>query len=242
MENGQIRVFLAYGSGYGGAFPDQELYLPRGLAGGVERRREAGVPEGVSFRTKVQLAQTIIARRVSAGAPFGWVAGDTVYGKDRRLRRWLEEQGRPYVLAVKSNEPQWADTEGGSAQVAARELAQRIAEEDWQRLSAGPGSKGPRLYDWSRVSIRPGSEASQGHWRLVGRCIADPEDRAYYACYGLGDTPLAELVRVAGKGQTAATLAGVVAPRQSCPDHPMVRVETAASGPGQTVPVVFQSL
>lgn len=86
--------------------------------------------------------------------------------------------------------------------------------EDWQRLSAGPGSKGPRLYDWSRVSIRPGSEASQGHWLLVGRSIADPEDRAYYGCYGLGDTPLAEPVRVAVRGQTAATLAGVVAPRR----------------------------
>ena len=62
------------------------------------------------------------------------------------------------MLAVKSNEPLWVDTEHGPAQVAARQLAQQIPEEDWQRLRAGEGSKGPRLYDWGQASIRPGSE------------------------------------------------------------------------------------
>ena len=33
---------------------------------------------------------------------------------------------------------------------------------------------------------------------LVRRSIADPEDLAYYACFGTGDVSLAELVRVAG--------------------------------------------
>ena len=140
----------------------------------------------------------MIARAVAAGVPFGWVAGDTVYGNDRRLRVWLEEQSLSYVLAVKNNEPLWADTEGGSAQVAARELAQGIPAERWQRLSAGDGSKGPRLYDWGWVPIRPWSAPDQGHWLLVRRSIADPEDLAYYACFGAAETPLLELVRVAG--------------------------------------------
>ena len=74
VENGQIGVFLADGSGYGGAFPDRELYLPREWAGDVERRREAGVPEGVSSRTKGQLAQTMIARGCRLGRPLaGWL-------------------------------------------------------------------------------------------------------------------------------------------------------------------------
>ena len=198
VENCQIGVFLAYGSCYGAAFLDRELYLPQEWAEDVERRQEAGVPEEVVFHTKAQLAQTMIARAVSAGVPFGWVAGDTVYGNDRRLRRWLEEQGLPYVLAVKSNEPLWADTERGSTQVAARELAQQIPDDQWQRLSAGDGSKGPRLYDWGRLQVRPWSEPDQGHWLLVRRSIADPEDLAYYACFGAAEVPLAELVRVAG--------------------------------------------
>ncbi len=80
MENCQIGVFLAYGSRRGAAFLDRELYLPQEWAADGERRREAGVPEGVAFRTKGQLAQGMIARAVAAGVPFAWVTGDTVYG------------------------------------------------------------------------------------------------------------------------------------------------------------------
>ena len=198
VENCQIGVFLAYGSRHGAAFLDRELYLPQEWAADGARRREAGVPQDVVFHTKAQLAQQMITRAVAAGVPFAWVTGDTVYGNDRKLRRWLEEQGRPYVLAVKSNEPLWADREGGAAQVAARELAQQIPDDRWQPLSAGDGSKGPRLYDWGWVPIGPGSEPDQGHWLLVRRSIADPEDLAYYACFGTGEASLSELVRVAG--------------------------------------------
>ena len=198
VENCQIGVFLAYGSRHGAAFLDRELYLPQEWAADGERRREAGVPRDVVFHTKGQLAQQMIGRAVAAEVPFGWVAGDTVYGNDRKLRRWLEEQSQPYVLAVKNNEPLWVDTEDGAAQVAARQLAQQIPDEQWQRISAGDGSKGPRLYDWGWLPIRPWSEPDQGHWLLVRRSIADPEDLAYYACFGTADVSLAELVSVAG--------------------------------------------
>ena len=198
VDNCQIGVFLAYGSRRGRTFLDRELYLPQSWAEDGERRREAGVPEGVAFRTKGQLARVMIARALAADMPFGWVAGDTVYGNDRRLRRWLEEEGVSYVLAVKNNEPLWADAEGGLAPVAARRLAHSIPDDQWQRLSAGEGSKGPRLYDWGRVSIGPWPEPDQGHWLLVRRSITDPEDLAYYACFGAAEVALAELVRVAG--------------------------------------------
>lgn len=171
VENCQIGVFLAYGSKGGRAFLDRELYLPQVWAEDGERRWEAGVPAEVVFRTKGQLAQAMIARVQAAEVPFGWVAGDTVYGNDRRLRGWLEEQGLPYVLAVKRNEPLWVDTERGTAQMTARDLAQEIPADQWSAIggSAGAGSKGPRLYHWGRVSIRPGSEPDQSHWLLARR-------------------------------------------------------------------------
>ena len=198
VENCQIGVFLAYGSRRGAAFLDRKLYLPQEWAADGVRRQEAGVPEGVAFRTKAQLAQGMIGRAVAAGVPFAWVTGDTVYGNDRKLRGWLEEQGRCYVLAVKNNEPLWADTERGSAPVAARRLAEEIPDDQWQRLSAGDGSKGPRLYDWGWLPIGFWSEPDQGGWLLVRRSIADPDDLAYYTCFGVGKVSLAELARVAG--------------------------------------------
>ncbi len=99
---------------------------------------------------------------------------------------------------MKNNEPLWADTERSTAQVAARELAQQIPADRWQRLSAGEGSKGPRLYDWGWLPIGPWSALDQGHWLLVRRSIADPEELAYYACFSTGEVALAELVHVAG--------------------------------------------
>ena len=78
VENCQIGVFLAYGSRRGAAFLDRELYLPQEWAEDVERRREAGVPEGVVFHTKAQLAQEM--RQPRGG---GWGAlclGNWGYG------------------------------------------------------------------------------------------------------------------------------------------------------------------
>src|SRR5215217_7715527 len=52
IENCQIGVFLAYASPRGRAFLDRELYLPKEWAANAARRRDAGVPAGVEFRTK----------------------------------------------------------------------------------------------------------------------------------------------------------------------------------------------
>ena len=115
IENCQIGVFLTYASAQGRTLLDRELYLPRGWADDLERRREAGVPEKVAFRTKPQLARRMLERALESGVPFGWVTGDEVYGNDRRLRLWLEREGIAHVLAIKSNEKLGAWTDKGSA-------------------------------------------------------------------------------------------------------------------------------
>src|SRR5215218_6597605 len=68
----------------------------------------------------------------------------------------------------------------------------------WVRHSAGDGAKGPRLYDWAWAPIRPLKAPGKGYWVLARRSLADPDDRAYYVCYGPAATTLAEPVRVAG--------------------------------------------
>ncbi len=42
------------------------------------------------------------------------------------------------------------------------------------------------------------SDPDHGYWLLVRRSLADPTALAYYVCFGPTDTPLEELVRVAG--------------------------------------------
>ena len=46
--------------------------------------------------------------------------------------------------------------------------------------------------------IRPLREAGQGHWLLVRRSVAKPEELSYYVCSAPSETTLDELVRVAG--------------------------------------------
>jgi SRSO17 transposase len=196
IENCQIGVFLAYTSPQGRTFLDRELYLPKEWATDTPRREEAAVPDTVEFRTKPQLARAMLERALDAGVPAAWVTGDEIYGGDRRLRLWLEERQVPHVLAVKSTEPLWTRTSW--RQVAAKTLAADIADADWERVSAGEGAKGPRVYDWARVPIRALPEPGWDYWLLVRRSVADPTELAYYVCFCPAGTPLGELVRVAG--------------------------------------------
>lgn len=198
IENCQIGVFLAYAAPRGRAFLDRELYLPKDWAEDAARCAAAGVPATVEFRTKPQLAKAMLERALAAAVPAGWVTGDEVYGGDRRLRLWLEEQDVPHVLAVKRTEPLVAATDRGPAQVAATALVAALADDAWTRVSAGDGAKGPRCYDWARVAIRPLSAPARGYWLLARRSLADPREIAHYVCYGPAATTLAELVRVAG--------------------------------------------
>jgi SRSO17 transposase len=101
IENCQMGVFLAYASPKGRAFLDRELYLPREWAEDWQRRAEAGVPEGVTFQTKPQLARIMLQRAIEAEVPASWVTGDEVNGGDRRLRVWLE-QGKGFPTCWRS--------------------------------------------------------------------------------------------------------------------------------------------
>ena len=198
IENCQIGVFLAYASPKGRTFLDRELYLPKEWAEDAPRRKEAGVPETVEFATKPQLARRMLERARAAGVPAAWVTADAVYGGDRRLRIWLEEQGQPFVLGIACKEPLWAWPEGGPRQVRADQLAASLPEAAWERLSAGEGAKGPRLYDWTRVRLFRWGWPGWEHWLLVRRSISQPDEVAYYVVFAPEGTPLLELVRVAG--------------------------------------------
>ncbi len=202
IENSQVGVFLAYAAAKGRTLLDRELYLPQAWADDWERRGEAGVPESVGFQTKGQLARQMLQRALESGVPFTWFTGDEVYGNDRKLRLWLERRDIPHVLAVKHNEKLWALTDKGPRQVQADRLMARVDEADWVRRSAGDGAKGPRIYDWAAVEIRPLREPGKGHWLLARRSVANPEELAWYVCYGPAGTALEELVRVAGRRWT----------------------------------------
>jgi SRSO17 transposase len=162
IENCQIGVFLTYAAPNGHVLLDRELYLPRECVDDTERREEAGVPETMTFATKPELARQMLERARTAGIPAAWVTGDSIYGGDRCLRVWLEQQEQPLVLAVASNEPLWAVVAGQNGQYRADIVAADVPTEQWWRLSAGAGAKGPRSRRAARRAHSP-----FGSWRAV---------------------------------------------------------------------------
>jgi SRSO17 transposase len=192
IENCQLGVFLTYVSPHGRALIDRELYLPQSWTDDRQRCTEAGIGDEVEFATKPQLARRMLERLIATHGrqAVPWFTADEAYGDNPVLRTWLDEQDINYVMAVSCDHrlatptgPQRAD-----------ELAAAAPKRGWQRLSAGKGSKGHRLYDW--LLLDPGS--SGGHLLLVRRSISKPSELAYYLCHSTDPVPLAELVRVAG--------------------------------------------
>src|SRR5215207_6275815 len=141
-ENCQIGVFLCYASEKGAAFVDRALYLPKkSWVNDAERRAEAGIPKDVEFATKPELARGMLERAFEAEVPAAWVTGDTIYGGDRRLRMFLEQSARPFVLAIKRSEPLWADTDRGPGQVRADVLTERARAGESGRLETPFGGR-----------------------------------------------------------------------------------------------------
>jgi SRSO17 transposase len=198
VENCQIGVFLGYASRLGQALLDRELYLPQEWTADRERCRQAGIPEERRFATKPQLAQQMLARVLAAGVPATWVAGDSVYGDDRRLRMWLEAQPQGYVLAVSGKEYVWWEWQ----QRRVNTLLAALPEEGWTRLSAGDGAKGPRWDDWRWLPLAEPLEPGWCRWLLIRRSVRAPTELQAYAVFARQDTALEEAVSAAGRRWT----------------------------------------
>lgn len=205
ITNCQIGVFAAYVSGKGHAFIDRALYLPKAWSDDPARRTAAHVPEAVTFATKPHLARVMIERAIEAGVPFGWVAADSIYGVGE-IEMALRRAGKGYVLGVNATHPftSWI----GKPEVAgtAEEIAGSLPEAAWQRLSAGIGTKGERLYDWAYCELAdlgPGNYGAtwSGVWTrglLIRRSLTDGE-LAFFTTWCPAGTGIATLVAVEGR-------------------------------------------
>ena len=194
IENCQIGVFLTYVSSLGHTLLDRELYLPKEWMQDRARCQRAGIPAGRRFATKPRLARQMLERVFAAGVSCSWITGDSIYGDDRSLRIWLEEQERAYVLGVSGKEYVWI----GWQQYQVKTLLAQLPAQGWVRLSAGDGAKGPRWYDWLRLPIGSALQEPGRRWLLVRRSIHDPSELTAYVAFAPSGTTLEAVVRVAG--------------------------------------------
>lgn len=194
IENSQIGVFLTYATSHGHTLLDRELYLPTDWTTDHSRCQDAGIPEERAFATKPALAVQMLERTRAAGVTLAWVTGDSIYGDDRTLRGWLEQQQQAYVLAVSGKEYVWL----AQRQQSIKSILAAVPSDGWQRISAGAGSKGPRWYDWVRVELNAPPQEGWHRWLVIRRSCTDPSEVTGYVACAPATATLSEQVRVAG--------------------------------------------
>jgi len=189
--NCQVGVFLAYASKKGAALVDRALYLPKAWTDDSERRAEAGVPEGIVFRNKIELAERMLERAFEAGVPAKWVVADSFYGRLHAFREWLEERGRPYAVMV----PKTNAVPLGGRKKKIEQHVERLPEDAYSEACPARDG-GRRPWEWACLDLAADPEKGMRRWLLVRRSTDDPEDRGFYQAYGPEETTLEELVGV----------------------------------------------
>jgi SRSO17 transposase len=194
VENCQTVVNCAYVTARGHALYDFRLYLPQAWCGDGKRRERAQVPRDVEFKTKTELGTQMVTGAIGAGTPFGWLAGDEVYGRSGKLRQACEDAGKGYVLAVPCDFRVRLHPRRGK--VRADDAAWQVPAACWEMRSCGRGCKGHRDYLWAWLAT-----ASPQHWLLLRRSISGPPGLAYFYCHAPARQPacLPMLIAVAGK-------------------------------------------
>ena len=206
ITNCQIGVFAAYVSDKGHAFIDRALYLPKSWAADPARRAAARVPDEVPFATKPAIAAAMIARALAAGVPFAWVAADSIYGVSE-IEMALRRAYKGYVLGVTGQHQFWSWGQRDPVSGTAAAIATALAPSAWVRLSAGAGTKGPRLHDWAYLELAtlPADALDpvldESLWTrglLIRRSLADGS-LAYFTTWCPAGTPITTLVAVEGR-------------------------------------------
>jgi hypothetical protein len=178
-ENCVTWVFCALVTATGQCWAWFDLYMPECWAKDPARRERAGIPRGLVFATKPDLAIAQVRTIVERGIRVCWVAADEVYGRSGDFRAACRALLLSYVAIVPCDY-QVALAKGaakGRAKDAARDAA-------FERRSAGNGTKGPRYGWWALLAT-----ADPGEFLLVRRLDREKNPFTYYLCHAAPGRP-----------------------------------------------------
>ncbi|MFS8099457.1 IS701 family transposase [Lentzea alba] len=182
-ENCQIGIILSYFTASGQAFVlDRELYLPKTWAGDAARRKRAGIPEDVVYRSKSVIAAEMIERTIRSGIVPRWV-GHAIQCPDKQtFRRIMQRNHIPHVMAVTPGE-------------LSRMRPQQEGHTALRALGGKPPVRETLTYGSTTLaqSRMPGAAPEGfGHFHVV----ASSEEQAHYLAFSKQGTKLAELAQV----------------------------------------------
>ena len=224
VENCQVGVFGAYASSQGYTLVNHHLYLPEEWFDDDhrERREKCGVPDTISFKTKPELALEMLQAVVAQGRlRFRWVTCDEVYGHNPEFLDGVADLGCWYLAEAPHDTrvwktrpntavPEWSGRgrrptkrrllPGEPKPLRVDEIAASLKPEGWRAHVIKEGSKGPMVAEFvflRGVAIRdhlPGPDV----WVVFRRSLGKDPELKVYLSNAPSDTPVTELVRVAG--------------------------------------------
>jgi len=168
VDNCQVGVFMAYVSREGHALVNTRLYLPQEWTKGRSRRKAAGVPKEVRFRTRHRLAREMLDE-CAEQLPHGWVAGDDEMGRSSGFRQELRTRTERYLLGVPSNTlvrdldvppPEYAGRGRHPLSPFLRldRWCAALPEDAWTRIDVRDGEKGPLVIEVVKRRVRARTE------------------------------------------------------------------------------------
>ena len=157
VDNCQVGIFMGYVSSHEHALVDMRLYLPKEWTKDQQRRKKAGIPKEVRYRTRHYLCLEMLAKH-GEQLPHAWITGDDEMGRPYWFRRRLHKLDEPYLLDVPSNTlvrdlqvdpPEYS----GHGRPANRPWTRvdrwvaMLADEDWTTVDVRDGAKGPPVVE-----------------------------------------------------------------------------------------------
>ena len=171
QANCQVAVSLSIANHSASLPVAWRLYLPQDWTKDRARRKKAGVPKEIKFKTKPEIALEQIRWACEAGLPRGVGLMDVAYGNDSRLRTGMTELGVLYVASILPNTLMWRSGTGPRRTgkplnntgrrdqpelISAKEVALGLPKDAWRTVRWREGSADWLSSRFARVRVRVG--------------------------------------------------------------------------------------
>ena len=220
-DNCQAAVSLSIANLQGSLPVAYQLYLPQEWASDRARRKRAGVPPEIAFRTKGAIALEQIEVAIAAGLPPGIVLADAAYGTEADWRDQLTAWGLSYAVAVRENTQVWSGAHqpartprpsprGGRprtrlvvnarhAPVSVWDLAQQLPAESYRTVTWREGTNSPLRSRFAALRVRAANarRARPEEWLLIEWPRTEAKPVHYWLCTLPASTPVKRLVATA---------------------------------------------
>jgi SRSO17 transposase len=188
--NCQVAVTLDLGTEESSTPLDWALYLPEQWINDAARRKKAGIPEAVTFKSKPELALDLIDEVRNWGLSDRLVLADSAYGDGYGFRQGLRDRKLHYVVQVSGDMTAWTEDphpaeppmkRGGKVPRkrlyakelppvhSLREIAKDLPSSSWKKVTWREGIKGPLSSRFARVMVWMANGLVQGKTMEVPR-------------------------------------------------------------------------